>query len=297
MDTPPVCNYEGSDYQQKFWENANRAYEDAAEGLALERLLPGSGLHLLELGAGAGRNTPRYKGFKQITLLDYSTTQLKQAMEKLGKSRRYRYVAADVYQLPFAPGSFDTATMIRTLHHLANPHLALQQVRQCLGGQAVFLLEFANKRNLKSVARYFIRKQDWNPFSREAVEFVKLNFNFHPASVKDLLKNCGFEIQRQLSVSYLRSKFIKRLLPVSLMTCLEAALQRTLYWSAYSPSIFLKTRVHGERQVLQNQLAFRCVACGHFPLPDTPPVITCSACGHEYPAAEGMYDFRLDARP
>jgi len=38
--TPPICNYEGSDYQQQFWEAGGRAYEDAAEGIALKRLLP-----------------------------------------------------------------------------------------------------------------------------------------------------------------------------------------------------------------------------------------------------------------
>ena len=56
-NTPPVCDYEGSDYQDRFWEEGGRAYEDGAEVLALKRLLPKGGRHLLELGAGAGRNT------------------------------------------------------------------------------------------------------------------------------------------------------------------------------------------------------------------------------------------------
>ena len=55
MKTPPVCDYEGSDYQENFWEQGNRAYEDAAEEIALKRLLPSGSGHLLELGAGAGR--------------------------------------------------------------------------------------------------------------------------------------------------------------------------------------------------------------------------------------------------
>ena len=54
MNTPPVCDYEGSDYQDKFWKQGGRAYEDGAEVLALKRLLPAGGKHLLELGAGAG---------------------------------------------------------------------------------------------------------------------------------------------------------------------------------------------------------------------------------------------------
>jgi ubiquinone/menaquinone biosynthesis C-methylase UbiE len=294
MTTTPLCNYEGSDYQQKFWENANRAYEDAAEELALRRLLPKAGQRLLELGAGAGRNTPRYAGYRHITLLDYSTTQLKQAMRKLGNGGRYLYIAADVYHLPFASGCFDAATMIRTLHHLAEPQLALRQANQCLSRQAVFILEFANKRNLKALMRYFLKKQSWNPFSREAVEFVELNFNFHPSSVKEMLVACGFKIERQLSVSYLRSDFLKRRLPLSLMTALESILQRFISWSAYSPSLFLKTRVVGNRPQLLDALTFRCPACRHSPLPDTPPLLACPACGRCYPVADGIYDFRLD---
>ncbi len=61
-ENPPVCSYEGSDYQTSFWERGDRAYEDAVEGVALKRLLPKEGNLLLELGAGAGRNTPRYHG-------------------------------------------------------------------------------------------------------------------------------------------------------------------------------------------------------------------------------------------
>jgi len=92
MSTPPVCNYEGSDYQSSFWEEGGRSYEDAAEGVALRRLLPPSGKFLLELGAGAGRNTPRYAGYEQVLLLDYSHTQLEQARARLGDDPHYRDV-------------------------------------------------------------------------------------------------------------------------------------------------------------------------------------------------------------
>ena len=94
--TPPVCNYEGSDYQTSFWERGGRAYEDAVESVALKRLLPTAGKLLLELGAGAGRNTPRYQGYDRVVLLDYSCTQLQQAQQRLGQQPRYTFVAADI---------------------------------------------------------------------------------------------------------------------------------------------------------------------------------------------------------
>ncbi len=296
METPPVCDYEGSDYQDRFWEEGGRAYEDGAEALALRKLLPREGRHLLELGAGAGRNTPRYHGFELVTLVDYSTTQLSQAIQRLGSLPRYRFVAADVYRLPFAPGIFDAATMIRTLHHLSEPQLALEQARQCLADNAAFILEFANKRNLKSILRYWTGRQDWSPFSPEAVEFVKLNFDFHPASVRAMLKACGFSIERQICVSYLRSGFFKRIMPLKLMLAKERALQSIASWAALSPSIFLLTKAlpGGEAQQPSEEHAFfRCPACGHYPLADTPPKLTCKNCGQTYPVKDGIYDFRL----
>ena len=39
-NTPPVCNYEGSDYQTSFWDQGGREYEDRTEAIALRRLLP-----------------------------------------------------------------------------------------------------------------------------------------------------------------------------------------------------------------------------------------------------------------
>lgn len=143
--TPPVCNYEGSDYQQSFWDQGGREYEDRAEAIALKRMLPKQGKLMLELGAGAGRNTTRYAGFEQIVLLDYSTTQLAQAQQKLGSSPKYIFVAADIYRLPFRDRQFDAATMIRALHHMADAPKALSQIWNVLQANSVFILEFANK--------------------------------------------------------------------------------------------------------------------------------------------------------
>jgi len=292
MTTPPVCDYEGSNYQQRFWEEGGRAYEDQAEALALKKLLPAKGKHLLELGAGAGRNTPRYSGFDQVTLVDYSTTQLSQAIERLGDGKRYRFIAADIYRLPFGPNSFDAATMIRTLHHFSQPEKALAQVKGCLANGAVFILEFANKRNLKALIRYLTGRQKWNPFSRESVEFAELNFDFHPKSVKSMLKDLGFDIERQISVSYLRAGIFKRL-PMGILMAKERALQSLFSWTAYSPSIFLRAVLSGAPASLSEIQLFRCPACGHYPLEDTPPLISCDSCGRSYPVKDGIYDFRV----
>jgi hypothetical protein len=35
QNTPPVCNYEGSDYQSSFWDKGGREYEDRSEAIAI----------------------------------------------------------------------------------------------------------------------------------------------------------------------------------------------------------------------------------------------------------------------
>lgn len=292
MQTPPVCSYEGSDYQSSFWEEGNRAYEDAVEGVALRRLLPKSGKRLLELGAGAGRNTPRYQGFEQVVLLDYSRTQLEQARQRLGASLRYRYVAADIYRLPFAAGVFDAATMIRTLHHMADARKALDQVRGTLAGGATFILEFANKHNLKSILRYWLRRQTWNPFSPEPVEFAALNFDFHPATVRTWLQLSGFAVERQLTVSHFRIGWMKRFLPLRMLVAMDSLAQLTGDAWQLSPSVFVRARAVGQSAPLAEGAFFRCPACGAA-LEDTPPLITCAGCGAAYPAEDGIYDLRV----
>ncbi|MDD2922323.1 MAG: class I SAM-dependent methyltransferase, partial [Anaerolineales bacterium] len=240
MTNPPVCNYEGSDYQQSFWEQGGREYEDRAEAIALKRLLPKSGTLMLELGAGAGRNTTRYGGFERIVVLDYSATQLAQAQERLGRADKYIYVAADIYRLPFRANLFDGATMIRTLHHMADAPKALAQIKDALQSNAVFILEFANKLNLKSILRYWLGKQNCNPFTLEPVEFVELNFDFHPKAVRNWMGALGFKIEKSLAVSHFRLGLLKRIVPAKILAALDGLFQPTGAVFQLTPSVFVK---------------------------------------------------------
>jgi ubiquinone/menaquinone biosynthesis C-methylase UbiE len=292
-ERPPICDYEGSDYQASFWGQGERAYEDRVEAIALRRLLPRAGQLLLEVGAGAGRNTPRYKSFERIVLLDYSRTQLEQAQERLGQNSRYVYVAADAYRLPFVPGLFDTATMIRTLHHMADPPRAIGQIRQVLQSEGTFILEYANKQNLKAILRYAFKRQSWSPFTPESVEFARLNFDFHPAAVRRWLWSCGFSIERQLTVSHFRLGPLKRWVPLGLLVRMDALAQLTGNWWQVTPSVFLRAQAQGETPKASPGSFFRCPDCGHFPLPERPDKIQCPACGKDYELRKGIYDFRV----
>ena len=289
---PPICDYEGSDYDSSFW-TVNRAYEDQVEAIALQRLLPKTGNLILELGAGAGRNTLRYSGFKQVVLLDYSLTQLQQAIERLGRNQRFIYVAADIYRLPFVEGLFDAATMIRALHHMAEPLKALRQIRNSLQPGAIFILEYANKHNLKAISRYLLKRQSWSPFSPDSVEFEKLNYDFHPRMVKTWLREAGFALQRQLAVSYFRLDVFKRKLPLEMLTKLDRWLQPTGNWFQLSPSMFTRSVAMGSTANAHAGTFFKCPACGSSDLKPHGPRIFCMACSRQWPIVDGIFDFRL----
>lgn len=293
---PPVCNYEDSDYQHSFWEQGGREYEDRAEAIALKRMLPKSGKLMLELGAGAGRNTPRYPGFERIVLLDYSTTQLAQAQARLGRSNKYIYVAANIYRLPFLDGLFDSATMIRALHHMADAPKALSQIRNVLQPNAIFILEFANKLNLKSILRYWLGKQDWNPFTLEPVEFVQLNFDFHPQAIRNWLGELGFSIEKILTVSHFRLGLLKRLVPAKLLAALDGLFQPTGALWQFTPSVFLKAKVKDDSQYIEIPLKvidlFKCPDCGSGNMQDKKEHLLCPTCQARWLVTDGIYDFR-----
>jgi ubiquinone/menaquinone biosynthesis C-methylase UbiE len=295
MDNPPVCDYEGSDYQKTFWDSGGREYEDRCEALAIRRLLPKRGRLLLELGAGAGRNTLRYGGYERIVLLDYSLTQLQQARARLGGGGRYVYVAANIYQLPFVTGVFDSATMIRTLHHLADPLMALKEIHRVLEPGSFFLLEYANKLNLKSILRFLLGRQSWSPFSLEPVEYLPLNFDFHPVRIRSWLVSVGFSILRQATVSHFRIGWVKRAIPARVLAWLDFFLGYTGGLWQLSPSVFLLARANtaGWEKVPG---FFQCPLCQGSNLKNInrsgESFLACGGCRRMFPIRNGIYDFK-----
>lgn len=289
-DSPPqICDYEGSNYRTEFWEGKGRSYEDRVERIALRRLLPPSGRRLLEIGAGFGRLTGEYAGFGQVILLDYSFSQLQYARERYGDSR-FIYVAGDVYHLPFRAGIFDAATMIRVVHHMADVKAALAQVRRILAPKGVFVLEFANKRNIKAMLRYALRKQSWSPYTLAPVEFVELNFDFHPAYIAQALREANFTLEERVPVSFFRLGVLKDTLPTQVIVGLDAALQYT--GLHYTPSIFTRSSATGSTPDQRTARSlFICPQSGGELVRDG-DTLYCEESGLRYAIRDGIYDFK-----
>src|SRR5512140_3405910 len=125
--TPRVIDYEGSTYSTEFW-NPAREYEDRAERIAIRAMLPPRGKRLIDIGAGAGRLSDLYLGYDEVILMDYARSTVIEARERWQHDPRFKFVAADLYQLPFADHIFDSVVMIRVIHHIVDVPRALGNI-------------------------------------------------------------------------------------------------------------------------------------------------------------------------
>jgi hypothetical protein len=175
---------------------------------------------------------------------------------------------------------------------MVDPLEAIRQVRATLTAGAVFVLEYANKRNLKAIGRWVIRRQAWNPFERQPVEFVPLNFNFHPAEVRDWLIGAGFDVVRQLTVSHFRLNLLKRLIPLRLLVTMDAMAQLTGDLFQLTPSVFVRAEAVGIRDQAPEGAFWRCPTCGSFALITVDTGLRCEGCGQVWLLRDGIYDFR-----
>jgi SAM-dependent methyltransferase len=94
---------------------------------------PGS--QVLEAGCGTGSQTvtlARRSPHAQFTCIDISASSLAQARARLAGIANVELREANVYELPFAPGSFDHVFVCFLLEHLPRPAEALAALKQVL---------------------------------------------------------------------------------------------------------------------------------------------------------------------
>lgn len=297
MTTPPVCDYEGSDYRTRFWEGQGRNYEDQVERIALRRLMPPTGETLIDIGAGFGRLADEYAGYQRVVLFDYSRSLLREAQVRLGDDPRFIFVAGDWYRMPFVAGLFDTLVQVRTIHHAADVPVLFSQLARISSPTGTYVLEFASKHNLKAILRYWSGRQRWSPFQLQPVEFVELNFDFHPRWIQNQLSAAGFQPGRILTVSHFRQPMLKRLVPTGLLVGLDRLAQTTGGWWQLTPSVFLSSLGPQAGQPAPAGAFFACPEC-LTPLggeSDDHVICPNPACGCCWRIDAGLYDFKEPA--
>jgi hypothetical protein len=156
------------------------------------------------------------------------------------------------------------------------------------------------------MARYALRKQRWSPYDRSPIEFVELNFDFHPDWMKTQLHHAGFTIRSTRAVSTFRLGALKRLFGAKRLAAIDGALQRPLASLAISPSMFVlgvphppttppspenRFSISGEGG-REDEALFACPTC-RLPLPAQPvdDELRC-ANGHRWSTRDGIYDFK-----
>jgi ubiquinone/menaquinone biosynthesis C-methylase UbiE len=194
-----------------YWHG--RDYEDAAERMAIKRLLKGKHFrHAVDIGGGYGRLCVFLENYAdKVTLTDSSQQQLDIAEDYLKDHPEIDRRLMQAEHLDFPDGSIDLLTIVRILHHIPQPEEAFHEIARVLAPDGYFLMEFANyshaRNRLKHLAKLQklpaepvdIRSEAWK--ARDETPFV----NHNPETVRRQLKDAGLEVERILSVSNLRS--------------------------------------------------------------------------------------------
>jgi SAM-dependent methyltransferase len=238
-----------------------------------------------------------YEGYQHIILVDYARTQLEEAQRYLGHDPRISYVVADVYRLPFIDNVFDTLTMVRVMHHLADVPAALAEIHRIMIPGGTTIIEHANKLNLKAIIRWYFRRQTWNPFEPEPIEFLEMNFNFHPAWMREQFAATSLQVLNTRTLSHFRLGFLKRTLPTSLLVAMDSLAQRSGNRWQLTPSVFIQARALKNPPTPAHGF-FRCPHCLRPTLtasqrlgPDH-YILTCHTCQNGWSLKNGIYDFK-----
>jgi len=191
--------------------------------------------------------------------------------------------------------------MVRVMHHLADVPLALTQIQRVLRGGKLAVLEYANKRNIKSVARWLLGRQAWSPMDLMPVEFVKLNYDFHPAWMWKQFAKARLAVRQQLAVSHFRTPLLKRNVPAATLAKFDSWLFGPGGHYPLAPSVFVQVEAmkDGENLPRHNDLTdltdvFSCPACGEdrtLKL-DHEAQLSCQSCSKQYAKRDGIWDFK-----
>jgi len=232
----------------RYWDG--RDYENAAENIAIRRLLEGKEFkHAVDIGGGYGRLCVLLEEYaKKVTLAEPSQQQLDIGAEFLKDHPRVERRLMQVEHLDFADGSVDLYTMIRVMHHLPDPKIPFAELARTLSSDGYIILEMANYSHFRNRLKHWLKgkKLPLTPVDIRSAEHRKAEeipfVNHNPHTVIKQLAHAGLMVEKTLSVSNLRSPGLKKVMPRSMMISLEKVLQQPLASSHFGPSIFFLVR-------------------------------------------------------
>ncbi|MCE5329779.1 class I SAM-dependent methyltransferase [bacterium] len=313
-------DYESYDYR-KFWQDNKRGYEDFSERKAIRKLLKNFEKKgtIADIGCGFGRLFNEYNDFDRVIMLDYSVNNLKNAREVINdfffknksakKPNSLYFIAADAERIPIKNDVLDMVISVRLMHHLNSPERFINEVQRILKEDGCFILEFANKRNLKNILKFFLGRTKKSPFSSEPLYIGETIRDYHPKIILRYIKSSGLKLIKLLSVSNFRISFLKTKLKPCILTKLESISQVLFSSLKLGPSIFVKSvkkssnlftesidyvKNNGSEDFLDISEILVCPACGSSGncLIISGEVISCGSCGKKFKNFDGIYDLR-----
>ncbi len=235
---------------QDYW--TGRDYEQAAEELAVDRLLKGKKFkHAVDIGGGYGRMSVYLRKYaSKVTCAEPSKQQIDIGKKFVKGKPKVNFELAQAEALPFKDGEVDLAVIFRVIHHLPDPMPAFNEINRVLKKDGYFLMEFANNTHFKNRIKYLakMKKMPIDPVdirtgknrSDNEIPFV----NHNPKTVKSQLAQAGFKLEKVLSVSNFRSPTLKKALGKKTLVKLEKATQLPLAKTYFGPStVFLLRKV------------------------------------------------------
>lgn len=229
----------------KYWDG--RDYENAAERLAIARLLKGKHFkHAADIGGGFGRLCIFLEDYAdKVTLAEPSQQQIDIAKEYLKDHPEIERKLTQADDLQFKDDSLDLITMIRVMHHLPDPSEEFKEIKRVLADDGYLILEIANYSHARNRVKHLLKGQKLptKPVdirSKENQREEEIAFvNHNPKTVIRQLAHAGLKVDRILSVSNLRSTSLKKIVPMRAMLKVENVLQPALAKSFFGPSVFL----------------------------------------------------------
>jgi ubiquinone/menaquinone biosynthesis C-methylase UbiE len=227
-----------------YWQG--RDYEDAAERMAIARLLKGKHFrHAIDVGGGFGRLCIFLEKYAdKVTLTDPSQQQLDIGKEYLRDHPEIDRKLMPANDLKFADSSVDLITIVRILHHLPDPSAEFKEIARVLAPDGYFVLEFANYAHGRNRLKHILKAKR---FPAEPVDIRSKDSNIpfvnhNPKTIIKQLAHAGLKVEKVLSVSNLRSPGLKKVMPMGVMLTIEKVLQSTLARTYFGPSVFFLVR-------------------------------------------------------
>lgn len=246
ITAPKKVNYYDEEQYDEFW--IGRDYEHLSEIIALKHLLKGRHFKVtLDYGGGYGRLTPLLARYSdQIILADPSSKMLDMGKEKLVKLNHLKFMhLKEDGKIPLDDSSLDLIVMIRVSHHLTNPVQNFNEINRVLKIKGIAIIEVANSAHMlnrlknyakfKSVPKEPIMIGDRSNGIIDDTPFLNHNIK----TIEKQLKTCHLRIINKLSVSNLRSQFIKKHLKLDNLLAIEKYMQPKFTNLNFGPSIFL----------------------------------------------------------